>query len=100
MTLLKLVTYLSDGNKNWQPKMLLSTLVGRNAAHHISAILDGLLWVKGALFARESLADHFGVGANFESITRGTVVGSGNDGVNVVWLGNCKENDRMTTANG
>lgn len=43
MTLLKLVTYLSDGNKNWQPKMLLSTLVGRNAAHHISAILDGLL---------------------------------------------------------
>lgn len=56
--------------------------------------------MKGALFASESLADHFGVGANLEGIARGTVVGSGNDGVDVVWLGNCKENDRMTTVNG
>lgn len=76
--------------------MLLSTFIGRNAAHHVSAIFDGLLRVKGALFARESLADHFGVRANLEGIACGTVVGSGNDGVDVVGLGNCKEKGRMT----
>lgn len=57
----------------------------------MGAILDGLLRVEGALFARESLADDFGVRANLEGITGGTVVGSGNDGVDAVGFGNCKE---------
>lgn len=41
--------------------MGLAALAGRHSAHHLSAVLDGLLAVERALLAGESLADDTGV---------------------------------------
>ena len=44
-----------------QAQMGAAAFAGRGAAHHLGAVGDGLLGMKGALLAGEALADHFGV---------------------------------------
>ena len=54
-------SYLLDGVEHGQPEVLRAALARPDAAHHVGAVLDGLLGVECSLLAGEALADDFGV---------------------------------------
>lgn len=53
--------------------MRFATLAGADAANQLGAVLDGLLRVESALFAREALADHLRVAVQHQIRTRAVV---------------------------
>ncbi|KAL7550156.1 hypothetical protein ACHAWF_013394, partial [Thalassiosira exigua] len=52
---------VGDGVEDGQTQMSLTALLGRDSAHHVRPVLDGLGRVEGALLPGEALADDAGV---------------------------------------